>query len=435
MRKLSIAFALTLLAGTAFGQETTTDRFVKVLNRMVEAINTANYDGIQRDFGKEMLDAFSLEKSTPFFKNLLTQYGKIQKLDSPRIVPPNQAIFPAYFERGILHISLVLDNQDQIIGLLFFPPGEFPSNDIIMKIAERISPFKWILWILLFVIFNYVVIILLMIIKKRNLRAFRKDFYYHVLWLGLIPLGYILLFPETYRALSGSLEAIGNIVSVPDPTYLPNLSTLKAFHSSRLVSVLTGISIILSVFGWTRVFRLSSNLKKIDYWWFTRQKFTPPGIFFLMMCTLVAWSFLLFFINAVYGHYVFLKVVSQATNPKFTLSATREIEQLSAFKNLIAWILGFWSVVTVGVVLLGYSRRKAKVTAEYDYLLLINAIVAAIFLVALFVYPVYSLHGILVETGDLPTWPISLGMILMVGPNMFAVGVGLVTWVERLTGR
>jgi len=110
-----------LFGGVVGGQQTLTDRFQKVIYRIVEAYNAADKFGIQRDFSEEMLNALPLETSTPFFQSLLAQYGKIQKLDSPQLIPPIQAIFPAHFERGFLDIKLVLDNQDKIIGLLFLP--------------------------------------------------------------------------------------------------------------------------------------------------------------------------------------------------------------------------------------------------------------------------------------------------------------------------
>ncbi len=121
MRKLVGALVLLFIFGPAFGEEAATERFEKVIGRMVEAINEANYPGIQADFGQIMLDAFPLEKLTPFFQGLSAQYGKIQKLGQARYIPPNQAIFPAYFERGVLDIKVVLDMQDKIIGLWLLP--------------------------------------------------------------------------------------------------------------------------------------------------------------------------------------------------------------------------------------------------------------------------------------------------------------------------
>jgi hypothetical protein len=121
MKKLIFLIICAGASSLAFAQDEPTARFEKVVNRMVKAINEANYPAIQADFSKIMLDALPLEKLTPFFQALSAEYGKIQKLDRPRYTPPNQAIFPAHFERGILDIKIVLDEQDKIIGLLFQP--------------------------------------------------------------------------------------------------------------------------------------------------------------------------------------------------------------------------------------------------------------------------------------------------------------------------
>jgi beta-lactamase class A len=121
MKKVILAsFVLLLLPSVLSGQEAT-ERFEKVVNRMVKAINDANWPGVQADFGQVMLDAFPLDKLTPFFVDLTAQYGKIVKLDALQYVPPMQATFPARFERGILDIKVVLDEQDKIVGLWFLP--------------------------------------------------------------------------------------------------------------------------------------------------------------------------------------------------------------------------------------------------------------------------------------------------------------------------
>jgi hypothetical protein len=121
MRKLIFVVICGCSLSPAFAQDEPIARFEKVVNRMVKAINEANYPGIQADFGKVMLDAFPLEKLTPFFQSLSAEYGKIRKLDQPRYTPPNQTVFPSHFERGILDIKIVLDDRDKIIGLLFLP--------------------------------------------------------------------------------------------------------------------------------------------------------------------------------------------------------------------------------------------------------------------------------------------------------------------------
>ncbi len=141
MRKMVLAsFVLLLLPSVLRAQEATA-RFEKVVNRMVKAINNGNWPGVQADFGQVMLDFFPLEKSTPFFQGLVAQYGKIEKLDAARYTPPNQAVFPAHFERGILDIKVVLDEQDKIIGLWFLP--HTPDIPPVEKHQTELSlPFK-----------------------------------------------------------------------------------------------------------------------------------------------------------------------------------------------------------------------------------------------------------------------------------------------------
>ena len=121
MKRLIIAFILMLVVGSAFGDRGPTDRFQKVVNRMVEAINAADYDAIQNDFSSSMQKAIPPAKLNPLLRNITSQLGKIKTLDAGRFAPPHTAIFPARFERGVLDIKVVLDNDDKIIGLWFLP--------------------------------------------------------------------------------------------------------------------------------------------------------------------------------------------------------------------------------------------------------------------------------------------------------------------------
>jgi hypothetical protein len=102
-------------------EESTAGRFEKVVNGMVKAINEGDYARIGSDFDRTMEDFFPLEKREPFFKNLSAQYGKINRLDKPRRTQPGQAIFVANCERGELDITVWLNDQDRITGLLFLP--------------------------------------------------------------------------------------------------------------------------------------------------------------------------------------------------------------------------------------------------------------------------------------------------------------------------
>jgi len=141
MRKLVISLFLLFVAGLALGGQAAADRFKKVMNRMVKAINEGDYAGTGKDFAQNMEDFFPLEKREPFFKNLSAQYGKIRKLDESRLVAPGQAIFVAHCKRGKLDITVWLDGKDRIISLLFLPhKPDIPAPE---KHETKLSlPFK-----------------------------------------------------------------------------------------------------------------------------------------------------------------------------------------------------------------------------------------------------------------------------------------------------
>lgn len=120
--KKTIAFILAILLSTAmFAQQSTPDRFQKIAGRIVESFNAGDFKGVQSDFSRAMLDAVPLEKLSQVSRELVSQFGRIQKLDPPRLTSPNTAIFTTRFERGVLDMIIALDAQDKIIGLQFVP--------------------------------------------------------------------------------------------------------------------------------------------------------------------------------------------------------------------------------------------------------------------------------------------------------------------------
>ncbi len=141
MRRLLMVLAVLFLAVSVSVGDMATDRFEKVVNRMVKAINEGDYTRIGSDFDRTMEDFFPLEKRKPFFKNLSAQYGKIQKLDEPQLIQPSQAIFVAHCEQGKLDIKVWLDEKDKITGLLFLPHR--PDIPVPEKNETKLSlPFK-----------------------------------------------------------------------------------------------------------------------------------------------------------------------------------------------------------------------------------------------------------------------------------------------------
>src|SRR5205814_1892076 len=95
-------------------------RYAKVANHLVELINADDYSGVESLFNQQMSQSLPLEKAIEFFKGLSAQAGRIQNLDVPEQGPEGM-VFPARCERGVLDMTLALDEQDQIAGLLFKP--------------------------------------------------------------------------------------------------------------------------------------------------------------------------------------------------------------------------------------------------------------------------------------------------------------------------
>lgn len=115
----TVAVTLLIFQTLAAGQDIA--RSTTVANHLVELINAADYKGIQGTFDTGMHKAMPLEQTATFFKKLSTDLGKIQKLGEPIPAPQQAVIFPAHFERGILDITLVLNERNQISGLWFKP--------------------------------------------------------------------------------------------------------------------------------------------------------------------------------------------------------------------------------------------------------------------------------------------------------------------------
>ena len=94
MSRLCAACLCVLLTSLGWGQERTKETFRDVAGRMVKAINAADYEGIRKDFNKEMLKVFPVEKCRTFFsKEVSGKFGKITKLEPPQLKSATEAIF------------------------------------------------------------------------------------------------------------------------------------------------------------------------------------------------------------------------------------------------------------------------------------------------------------------------------------------------------
>src|SRR3954468_24769488 len=113
-------------------------RYAKVANRLVELINAADYSGVESLFNKEMSQGLPLEKAIEFFQGLSAQVGRIQNLAEPEKSPEGM-VFPAHCERGVLDMTLGLDEQNKIAGLLFKPHVDKRYTTAANRLVELIN--------------------------------------------------------------------------------------------------------------------------------------------------------------------------------------------------------------------------------------------------------------------------------------------------------
>lgn len=97
-------------------------KFRVVADRIVDAINAGDYEDVRRDFNENMLDRFPPEKCREFFREKIAdKYGTIHTLEPAQFKSSSTASYTARCERGTLRLILVLDEQDQVAGLVLLP--------------------------------------------------------------------------------------------------------------------------------------------------------------------------------------------------------------------------------------------------------------------------------------------------------------------------
>ena len=133
------------LASLSWGQERSKETFREVSDRMVKAINAADYEGMRKDFNQTMLEAFPVERSRTFFsKEISGKFGKITKLEPPECKSAAVVVFVARCERGTLDFTLVLDERGRVAGMLFRPGSDLPVPE--MNQTKLALPFngRWL---------------------------------------------------------------------------------------------------------------------------------------------------------------------------------------------------------------------------------------------------------------------------------------------------
>ena len=127
------------------------NRYSVVARTVVDLFNAGDYAAVQKLYNAEMSKAFPPKESSDFYTGLAAKFGKIQNLEGPigdgfR----GWTAFQLHGQRGQLILSLALDADDKISGILFNPAPKSSGN---FK-AFVLHLFRWqhLLWLVPFVL-------------------------------------------------------------------------------------------------------------------------------------------------------------------------------------------------------------------------------------------------------------------------------------------
>ena len=79
MRRMIFVFLFFGIVLPSFAQEQESDRFVKIFNRLVDEMNNQDYDGIVREYNKDMKSLFLFLKQLIFSKTIMIRSAKLSK--------------------------------------------------------------------------------------------------------------------------------------------------------------------------------------------------------------------------------------------------------------------------------------------------------------------------------------------------------------------
>jgi biotin carboxyl carrier protein len=111
--------SLVLLSTLSLSAQQQNDRFAGVVNRFVNAVKAGDYSAVVKEYTPEMLKNTPLNKTTIFFQNLASQYGKITGIDSLQVISADQVKWVMYFEHSAQDWTLCIDDQGKIKWFLF----------------------------------------------------------------------------------------------------------------------------------------------------------------------------------------------------------------------------------------------------------------------------------------------------------------------------
>lgn len=117
-----IAGLLITEAAAGASPPASAQRFTKVANKLIQAINRDDSAAIQAMFDAQMQRVFPPDKAAPFFRGLVTANGKLKEAGAPQVTG-SAAIVRVTAERGAWDFKITLGASDKVTGLSVTPPG------------------------------------------------------------------------------------------------------------------------------------------------------------------------------------------------------------------------------------------------------------------------------------------------------------------------
>lgn len=115
--------------------------FIRIANRIANAMNRGRYKKIHEDFGPKAKARMTEEQVETSFSNLRDNLGRMEWVDTPWIQAPDTAVLPVMFQREVAGLKLMLDEQEKIEGLWILPfKTAFP--DLGQNKTEMTLPFN-----------------------------------------------------------------------------------------------------------------------------------------------------------------------------------------------------------------------------------------------------------------------------------------------------
>jgi len=125
-----------------------TNRYSVVARKLIDLLNTGDYAAVQKLFNPEMSKALPPQKASEFFTGLAAQFGNIEKFDGPIGSSDGWIGFRLHGQRGELTMSLVLDADDRIAGVIFRPAPRSSANS--EPPVRRLFSWPHLVWIVPF---------------------------------------------------------------------------------------------------------------------------------------------------------------------------------------------------------------------------------------------------------------------------------------------